>query len=205
MATKSLSKTKTTKSLKLIDGEATLASGEAPAEVFSNQSILGPNGLAALKELQDQSVFAVEVRMSVVETGCAAMNAYLKNTIDALEAMVKVRNEGNTKQEILSQATSDHADGAFAMCKANIQYHADRMRFSPEEDLRCIEARKLVLSCAPMLNRVNVQRDSVPGIALCKLLMLCVHQVIHPMKSAGERQHAIEVWREQSRRIASAL
>lgn len=198
-------RTRTAKSLKLIDGEATLASGEMPMEVLSNQSVLDADGVAALKNVQDQGVFSVEIRMSVVETGCAAMNAYLKNTLDALEAMVKVRNEGNTKTELLSQATSDHADGAFAMCKANIQHHAERMRYSPEEDPRCIEARKLVLSCAPLLNRVNVQRDSAPGIALCKLLMLCVHQVIHPMKSAGERQHAIAVWREQSRKIASAL
>lgn len=190
--------------LKLYDAEATLASGESPDAPVSNQQLLDQDGMASLAKLQDQAVFKVEVLMSVTEVACASLNAYIFKTLEALGVLVKAWDDAK-REHSQGAACSEYADGAFSMMHGTLKMQAERVRQSVETEKRFVEARRVILAADALAKRVDVRRNSAPGIELFKVLMLVLHQLAHPNKAAAERQHALDVWSEAKRRIAAQL
>lgn len=191
-------------SLKLYDGEATIASGEAPDAPISNQQVLDKAGMEALAEVQSKGIGRIEVVLSPTEVACGVLNAFINQTLNALGKMLHVW-ESAGKQTDLGSGASEYADGAFVMMKGQLANQAERVRHAAEHDRRLVEARKVILSADLLAKRVNVQRNSAPGIELFKVLMLVLHQLAHPEKRLAERQYALDLWAATRKRIAAQV
>jgi len=148
-----------------------------------------------------------EVKAPAIEVAVATLLRDTKNFVDALKRMTMNADERTrlSMQQVPNELTSDHADATVRLILQRTRETLELCGTVPESQTRLLVARQMTQSFYDGLKRIKLDRDSVPGIRLAKVYLACCHTVLDGRKLDAQRNEAVSLWREHSRRILARV
>lgn len=169
-------------------------------DAYGNEAVPGSGDIDAVPYL--------EIKVNTIEAELCSLLAVTNGLTDALARMLHVDNEHSHRKHRGRQpkrGDPNLADGTVVTLRNAARNCLAVCNTIQTDDPVLRDGRRMLAQYVAVLNRVDVQRDSAPGIAIaCKWKLNC-YRLIRAQSTLGERALALLLWDEAVRKIGGSL
>ena len=164
-----------------------------PNDIVTAQMVLDTERIAA-----KHGDCEVEVVIPATEMAVALLVAEMWKLLRALARMLQLSEERFGVRGHGRQSKSDYADSVVILCRQRVAMALSQCGDHTDGDARNKTANKMLKELHTLLGRVDIRKDSSPGIGLAKLFCETVTGILSMDSTEAERQECLDTWRARS-------